>query len=167
MKQWLTLGWLAITSSAVAGSHDIYLLDQPAVHIPSDLEYEVLSVGKKGEASIPFHLAYMLVPKDQQSSAVLTIGDGFFPKTEDTIAKMFEGAKVTKVPGLVGGNKVEWWHYRDQHHFYSSCLFKVSASKGRVVPVDFELVANTQQRLEELENSFSKIEMIEKGLTRR
>jgi hypothetical protein len=46
---------------------------------------------------------YTLVPRDEQSSAVLAIGQGGHKKTEEAIERVYGGAKVTKVAGTVRG----------------------------------------------------------------
>ena len=47
----------------------------------------------------------MFVPKDEQSSAVFGIGADGHRKTEQVIAKMYDGARATKLAGAVAGPK--------------------------------------------------------------
>jgi|1186.fasta_scaffold416226_2 hypothetical protein len=102
---------------------------------------------------------YMLVPRDEQSSAVLGIGQGGHKRTEEAIERHYRGAKVTKVAGTVRGTSVEWWHYQDDHHLYSTCYASLPDRAGVEHPVYFDLVANTAERLGALEEAFSAIEI--------
>jgi hypothetical protein len=101
----------------------------------------------------------MFTPKDEQSGAVLGIGADVHRKTEQIIARMYEGAKVTKIPGVVAGKRVEWWRYRDSRHLYSTCYVALLDKAGLEHQVAFELVANRPERLSSLEEAFSGIEL--------
>ena len=103
----------------------------------------------------------MMVPEDQQSAVTLGVGDGLHPKTEETIAKMFEGAKVTKIDCVIGGIKGQWWHYRDSKHLYSTCVVYAPRPGKSPLPVIIDLVANTPERMASLESSFSELMIIE------
>jgi hypothetical protein len=72
---------------------------------------------------------------------------------------MYEGAVVRKVPGAVAGKKVEWWHYQDSQHLYSTCYADLPDKAGIEHPVYIELVANRPQRIASLEDAFSRIEV--------
>jgi hypothetical protein len=136
-------------------------MDDPAVHLVFDRKYDVLKIGHKDGTPLQGQLLYMMVPEDQQSSLTLAIGDGFHLKTEGFIADMYEGAKVTKVDGIIGGFKTQWWHYRDSHHLYSTCVLTVPYRKGKTLPIIIDLIANSSERLASMEVSFSKIQIVE------
>jgi len=161
MKTPLTLFLLFFAITVRASAFDVVLMDDPAIHLVFDRKYEVLQINKKGEKTQPGHLMYMMSPADDQSAVTLAIGEGFHPKTEKMIADMFEGAKVKKADGVIGQYKVQWWHYRDSHHLYSTCVFKVKWHDKPEWPVIIDLIANSQGRLDSLEDSFSKILMVE------
>jgi hypothetical protein len=144
-----------------AAAFDVVLMDDPAVHLVFDRKYEVLKIAHKDGTPLQGQLLYMMLPEDQQSSVTFGIGNGFYKKTEKTIAEMYEGAKVTKVDALIGGIKAQWWHYRDSHHLYSTCDLTVSYRKGKSLSIIIDLVANSPERLASLEDSFSKIQIVE------
>jgi hypothetical protein len=102
---------------------------------------------------------YILVPEDEQSSATLGIGPGGRQKTEEAIARHYQGARVTKVAGTVRGRRVEWWRYQDDHHLYSTCYASLLDRAGAQHRVYFDLVANSPERLGALEEALSGIEL--------
>ena len=158
MRPVLVMLSLLVASTSFAAPSELTLPGEPAVHLKMDREYGVIEIGNKDGTPIKDLRAYILQPKDDQSSAVLALGSGGHNKTEEMIATMFEGAKVTKIDGLVAGVKAQWWHYRDSHHLYSTCAVTLGDKKGRKIPAYFDLVANTPERLSALEDACSKIE---------
>jgi hypothetical protein len=102
---------------------------------------------------------YTLIPQDEQSSAVLAIGRGGHKKTEEAIARNYQGAKVTKVAGTVRGRRVEWWHHQDDQHLNSTCYASLPDRAGVEHLVYVDLVANRPERLAALEAAFSGIEL--------
>jgi len=161
MKRIFSALILGLVLAAHAFGYDVVLMDDPAVHLVFDRKYEVAKIGHKDGTPLQGQLLYMMVPEDQQSSLTLAIGDGFHLKTEGFIAEMYEGAKVTKVDGIVGGFKMRWWHYRDSHHLYSTCVLAVPIHKGKTLPIIIDLIANSAERLASLEDSFSRIQIVE------
>jgi hypothetical protein len=139
----------------------IVLRGSPTIRLKPDRRYEIRQMPTTPEPDVPTKnlRIYMLVPQDEQSSAVLAIGPGGHRKTEEAIARNYQGAKVTKVAGTVRGTAVEWWHYKDDHHLYSTCYATLPDSAGVERPVYFDLVANTLDRLGALEAAFSGIEL--------
>jgi hypothetical protein len=150
--------FLLLASTALAAHSELTLPGDPAVHLIMDREYGVIEIVKKDGTPLKDRRAYILQPKDDQSSAVLALGSGGHYKTEEMIAKMFGGAKVTKIDGLVAGVKAQWWHYRDSRHLYSTCAVTLRDKKGKKIPAYFDLVANSPERLAALESAFSRIE---------
>jgi hypothetical protein len=151
----------AICVASHASAYDVVLMDNPAIRLQFDRKYEVFKVDKKDEPASSTRLAYMMLPADQQSAVSLFIGDGFESETEESIAKDHPGAKVTKVDCMIAQYKAQWWHYKDESHFYSDCLLSVPLPSGKTLPITISLVANTPKRLASLEDSFSKIMMTE------
>lgn len=137
---------------------ELTLPGDPAVHLVLDREYGVVEIGNKDGTPMKDLRAFILQPKDDQSSALLTLGSGGYRKTEDDIAKMHEGAKVTKVDGVIAGVKAQWWRYRDSRHLYSTCSVTLRDKKRKRIPVYFDLVANSPERLSALESACSQIE---------
>jgi hypothetical protein len=135
------------------------------IRLEVDRDYEVREMEFKRPAGTPPKDLRMLVfnPKDEQSSALFGIGADGHRKTEETIAKHYEGARVTKVAGTISGKSVEWWHYRDRHHLYSTCYTSFVDNRGADRPVYFDLVANTPERLSSLERAFSRIMLVLPG----
>lgn len=80
-------------------------------------------------------------------------------KTEAAIASMYQGARVTKVAGTVAGKTVEWWHYQDDNHLYSTCYVALPDKQGREHSFYFDLVANSPDRLASLEGTMASVEM--------
>ena len=137
------------------------LKGSPAIRLRLDREYAVIEMRPESSGDAPAKdlRSWMFVPKDEQSSAVFGIGAGGHRKTEQVIARMYEGARVTKIPGTVAGAVVEWWHYKDSNHLYSTCYATLLDKAGLEHPVYFELVANRPERLTALEEAFSGIEL--------
>jgi hypothetical protein len=131
------------------------------IRLELDREYEVREVEfERPRGAPPKDLRiFILVPHDEQSSATFAIGAGGHRKTEETISRAYEGARVTKVPGAISGKPVEWWHYRDSHHLYSTCYTSLLDKAGVEHPVYLDLVANRLERLTSLEEAFSRIEL--------
>ena len=102
---------------------------------------------------------YLFSARDGQSTATLALGPLPFPRTEQSIAAQYDGAVVTKVPGVVAGRTVECWHYKDRLHLYSTCQAPLPAGKGRDLPVTVDLIANSPERLAALEAAFSRIQL--------
>jgi hypothetical protein len=144
-----------------AAAFDVVLMDNPAVKVTFDRKYDVMKISDKDGSSPTDPLLYMMLPEDHQSAVTLGIGDGLNLKTEESIAQMYEGAKVTKVDCSVGGVKGQWWHYRDSIHLYSTCVIKAMRLKKPALTVVIDLVANTPARLASLEQSFSKLTLVE------
>ena len=136
-----------------------------AIRLEVDRDYEVREMEFERPAGTPPKDLRIIVfnPKDEQSSAMFAIGVDGHLKTEASIAKHYEGAKVTKLPGTIGGKPVEWWHYRDSRHLYSTCYTSFRDNTGIDRPVYFDLVANTPGRLSSLERAFSRILLVLPG----
>jgi len=136
-------------------------MDNPVVKVTFDWKYEVMKIDKKGGASPGDPLLYMMIPEDQQSAVTLGIGDGLLAKTEETIAKMFEGAKVTKVDCVIGGIKGQWWRYKNSRHLYSTCVIRAPRPGKAPLPVIIDILANSPERMASLESSFSELMIVE------
>ena len=149
---------LMLATALLATPSELKLSGDPVVRLVLDREYEVIEIGNKDGTPIKDRRVYILNPKDGQSSAVLALGSGGYHKTEDDIAKMCEGAKVTKIDGKIAGVKTQWWRYRDSRHLYSTCAVTLPRKSGKKIPVYFDLVANSSERLAALEDACSKIE---------
>jgi hypothetical protein len=155
------------TSPSMAGAGPVahvqatVLEGSPTIRLTLDREYRVIEMRAESpaEASRSELRTWMLVPKDEQSSVTFGIGVGGNRKTEEVIARMYDGAVVTKVPGAVAGKQVEWWHYQDSQHLYSTCYADLPDKAGVEHPVYIELVANRPQRIASLEEAFSRIEV--------
>jgi hypothetical protein len=158
MRVAILILFLFLASSSRAAPSELTLPGDPAVHLVLDREYRVIEIGNKDGTPIKDLRAYILNPKDGQSSVFFTLGSGGHNKTEEDIATMFEGAKVTKIDGKVAEAKVQWWHYRDSHHLYCTCAVMLMGKHGKKIPAYFDLVANSTERLAALEDAFSKIE---------
>jgi hypothetical protein len=152
---------LTASAESVAQVKVTVLGDSPTVRLRLDREYKVFETrpGSAAEASRSDLRSWILVPKDEQSSAVFGIGAGGDRKTEEVIARMYRGAAVTKISGALAGKKVEWWHYEDSQHLYSTCYANLPDKAGLEHPVYIDLVANRPQRRASLEEAFSRIEV--------
>lgn len=158
MRHIIAIFSLLLVSTSLASPSELTLAGDPAIHLVLDREYEVIEIGNKDGTPMKDLRSYILQPKDDQSAAVVAIGSGGYHKTEEDIAKMCEGAKVTKADGEIAGVKTQWWRYRDSRHLYSTCAVTLRDKKGRKIPIYFDLVANTPERLAALEDACSKIE---------
>ncbi|OIQ85600.1 hypothetical protein GALL_325370 [mine drainage metagenome] len=158
MRSALVVLFLFLVSGLIAAPSELTLPGDPVIHLVLDRDYKVIAIGNRDGSSAKDLRVYILEPMDDQSSAVLALGSGGYHKTEADIAKMCEGAKVTKVDGEIAGVKTLWWHYRDSRHLYSTCSVTLRDKKGKKIPAYFDLVANTPERLAALEDAFSKIE---------
>jgi hypothetical protein len=135
------------------------------IRLEMEREYEVREMEFERPAGTPPKDLRIIVfnPKDEQSSALFGIGADGHKKTEASIAKHYGGARVTKVAGTIGGKSVEWWHYRDDLHLYSTCYTSFVDKRGVDRPVYFDLVANSPDRLASLERAFSRILLVLPG----
>lgn len=152
--------FLLLASISTAAPVRLTLRGDPTVRLTLDQEYGVIEIGRKDGTPIKDLRSYILDAKDDQSSAVLALGSGGRHKTKEMIAKIYEGAKVTMVDGEIAGVKVQWWHYRDSHHLYSTCSVMLRDKRGRQIPAYFDLVANSADRRAALEDAISKIEFL-------
>jgi hypothetical protein len=158
MRPFIFILFLRLASTSFADPSELRLPGDPPVHLIMDREYRVTEIGNKDHPSMKDLRVYLLRSKDDQSSAVLAFGSGGQSKTEETIAAVFGGAKVTKIDGIVAGEKTQWWHYRESDDLLSSCVVTLRDKKGKSIPTYFDLVAKTPERLAALEDSCSKIE---------
>jgi hypothetical protein len=135
------------------------------IRLEVDRDYEVREMVSERPAGTPPKDLRVLVfnPRDEQSSALFAIGADGHRKTEAAISKHYGGARVTKVAGMISGKIVEWWHYQDDLHLYSTCYTSFVDNKGIDRPVYFDLVANTAERLSSLERAFSRIMLVLPG----
>jgi len=131
-----------------------------SIRLEPERDYEVREMRFERPPGAPPKDLRILVfnPKDEQSSVMFAIGADGYRKTEKAIARLYEGATVTKVPGTIAGRRVEWWHYRDSHHLYSTSYTSLPDKRGVEHPVYVDLVANTPERLSSLEQAFSGLE---------
>jgi hypothetical protein len=181
MPHKVTLCAVAISACATAAPVAPANSDAPATRIPAfrevkpvgpstirlevDRDYEVREMEFERPAGTPPKDLRIIVfnPKDEQSSALFGIGADGHRKTEAAIAKHYGGARVVKVAGAIGGKQVEWWHYQDNRHLYSTCYTSFTDNLGVERPVYFDLVANTPERLASLEHAFSRILLVLPG----
>ena len=135
------------------------------IRLEVDPDYEVREMEfERPAGTSPKDLRIIVFnPKDRQSSALFGIGADGHKKTEAFIAKNYGGARVTKVAGTIGGKPVEWWHYRDNLHLYSTCYTSFVDNVGVDRPVYFDLVGDTPERLSSLERAFSRILLVLPG----
>jgi hypothetical protein len=154
-----TTGFLRIRVP-MGSPNEVTLKGNPTIHFALDRSYQTMEIKAKEGAPKKDIRAYIFVPDDQQSAANLTMGTDVYFKTESSIAKMFEGAKVTKVKGVFNDAEIELWRYHDSHHLYSTFWVTASDSVGLSKRVEIDLIANTQQRLEALEKAFSVIDFV-------
>lgn len=128
----------------------------PTIRLTLDREYRLVETRPESPDEPRI---WTFVPKDEQSSVVFGIGTGGHRKTEGDIARMYEGAVVKRSPGAVAGRRVEWWHYEDSHHLYSTCYADVPDRAGVEHPVYIDLVANRPRRIASLEEAFARMEV--------
>jgi hypothetical protein len=148
------------TAPFAATLKPVVLEGSPTVRFRPDRAYAVRRMETRGEPGRSADLRiYMLVPRDEQSAVTVGIGEGVHRKTEAAIARMYQGAKVTKVVGTVAGKTVEWWHYQDDHHLYSTCYVGLPDKQGRGHSFYFDLVASSPDRLASLEDTITSVEV--------
>jgi len=127
----------------------------PKLHLVLDRVYDTFLIGpQKGKPDSGFRV-YMFNPADGQSSATFGWGEGGHPNTEQSVAQMYEGAKISNKPGMVSGTSVTWWSWKDSHHLYRSCDTHLKSAEGTTYTVSIFLVANSNERLDALEAAFS------------
>lgn len=163
MKNAFSVIAMLVCLTAYAESFDVNLKENPAIHLRFDRKYEVMKIGKKDAPPVVGQYMYAMLPEDQRSSIVLTVGDGFKVMTAESIEKE-RHTKVTRVDGSLGPFKVQWWHYRDASAptlLCSSCVATVPFPKDKTLQLAIELMASTPERLASLEESFSKMELAE------
>lgn len=160
MKGSLAKGGVRQIRVPLGSPNEVALKGDPAVHLALDRAYKVMEISPKAEMPKKDLRTYLFVPEDDQSSAVLFIGNDGQPKTEEVIAQMHEGAKVLKVIGTFNGAEIEVWRYRDSQHLYSLFRTKAVDSKGAEKCVEVQIVANTPERREALERAFSLIDFL-------
>jgi hypothetical protein len=158
-KTLATTGFLRIRVP-MGSPNEVTLKGNPTIHFALDRPYGTIEIKAKKGAPKKDIRGYMFVPDDQQSAANLAMGSDVYFKTESIIAKMFEGAKVTKVKGVFNDAEIELWRYHDAHHLYSTFWVTATDSAGLSKRVEIDLIANTQQRLEALEKAFSVIDFL-------
>jgi len=131
----------------------------PKIHLVLDRVYEAFLIGPQKGKPDPGLRVYMFNPQDGQSSATFAWGEGGHPNTEQSIAEMYEGAKVSKKPGTIAGTSVTWWSWKDSHHLYRNCDTHLKSAEGTTYKVSIFLVANSIQRIDALEASFSELSL--------
>jgi hypothetical protein len=154
-----TTGFLRIRVP-MGSPNEVTLKGNPTIHFALDRPYQTMEINAKEGAPKKDLRAYMFLPKDDQSAASLAMGSDVYFKTESVIAKMFEGAKVTKVKSVFNDAEIELWRYRDSQHLYSTFWVSATDPTGVSKRVQIDLIANTQQRLEALEKAFSVIDFL-------
>jgi hypothetical protein len=160
MKESLVKGGMRQIRVPVGSPNEVTLKGDPTIHLALDRLYRTMEIKPQEGTPNKDLRAYLFIPEDDQSSAVLFIGNDGCPKTEETIAQMHEGAKVTKAKGTFNGAEIELWHYRDSQHLYSTFSVIATDSAGTAKRVEIDLVANTPERLEVLETAFSLIDFL-------
>jgi hypothetical protein len=140
--------------------NEVTLKGNPSIHFALDRPYRALEINPKNGATGKDIRAYMFVPDDGQSAANLAMGSDAHFFTEADIAAMHEGAKVTKVKGIVNDAGIELWRYHDSQHLYSTFWVTATDPTGISRLLEIDLIANTQQRLEALQKAFSLIDFL-------
>ncbi len=154
----LLIACLFVPIAGLAETFDVVLMDNPAIKLTFDRKYEVYQItDKKKKSEAPDPLVYMMLPADQQSAVTFAMGYKVPRMSEDSIAEMHKGAKITKVDCAIGQIKAQWWHYRDAQHLYSSCMIKVPRPGKPALPVCIDLIANTPERLASLDKNMAHI----------
>jgi hypothetical protein len=149
---------LVTFSNRAADVHEVvFQAGSTNIRVKLDREYLVREMHGRPRTEARSLRVFQFIPRDEQSAATFAIGIGGHPFTEEVIAKMHEGATVTKVAGMVAGNTVEWWDYKDSRHLYSTCKTSFREKSGVDDPVYIDLVANTSERLSSLRDAFSRI----------
>ena len=152
-------GWRRIRVP-MGSPNEVTLKGKPTIHFALDRPYKALEISPKDGAAKKDIRAYMFLPDDGQSAANLAMGSDAHFQTEAGIAAMHEKAKVTKVKGMFNDTEIELWRYRDSQHLYSTFWATVVDSAGISRRIEFDLIANTQQRLEALEKAFSIMDFL-------
>jgi len=136
----------------------IELAGQPGVRVVLDLDYWVLMVGGKGNATV----LYMLNPKDEQSALVITIGQSKGALSDETLAKEPGFTQFSQHPGRIGNEKVMWRSWSDANHLHSDCtalLTPVGTPDAKKYPVSLNVTANTPERRKALEDHLESLQL--------
>jgi len=141
-----------------SGEQSAVFGDDPIVCMNVDREYLVIALRFGGRTC-----GYVLNPDDGNSAmSILTVKPAN-PRTDSSILQQTPFAKIARKPGIVGGEKVAWREWIDEHHLYAGCqtdLVVAGSPSHQVCPVDLEITANSAARRQSLEDCVHSMSLV-------
>lgn len=144
----------------VGAPNETTLKGNPTLHFALDRQCEVLEIKPNEKKKGGELRAYILAPADGQSAANITLGSEIPGMSEEGIAQLHSGAKVTKLKSVFNDEPIDVWRYRDENHLYSSFEKRISDTQGEALILRIDVIANTQSRLESLEKALRFMDII-------
>jgi hypothetical protein len=152
--------WSAVQEAPSSGGKGVLILlaGSPGVEVVLDRDYWALAVTMPGQQSVS---GWVLNPKDEQSALNIDLGERVSGLLDQNLAKN-PGLTVTRQPGTVDGEAVEWRRWSDQHHLYSECAVRLAAKNDPVARrhrVNLIVTANTEERRQALEERLASLQL--------
>jgi hypothetical protein len=145
---------------APASSEDgvrILLAGSPGVAVVLDRDYWALAIMKAG---VPSH--WVLNPKDEQSGLNIAVGESAHDRSDEELAKAPGFTRITRRPGIIGGEAASWRSWSDENHPYSDCVVWLPAENAplrRNHRVELIVTANSQERRRALEDRLASLQL--------
>lgn len=114
-------------------------------------------------ATVGPNISYMLNPQDEQSALNISIGEGFYSRSDDDLRKDPGFTKITKKKGKINNREITWRRWSDANHLYSDCTVYLpiqGTKEDEALKVNIIITANTEARRLSLQEAMNTLKLL-------